>query len=196
MYLLYTISKSLLKIFIIFLFSISYLSPQTKNTKSNEEINRLSRYRLSFGGVTLISEDINYDFQHFFFNLSFRSSGFNRYSSSFKIKLAFELGVNGLIVARENFSKGLDHKVHFVPYTKFGPEARIIKNLHLGVSLGLVFASYTTSYNPLPFAGLNCFYLFEVSNHLYLEFETGFHFTFSPGTFPYLVYLTAGISVL
>jgi hypothetical protein len=188
--------KRALQLFILLLSVPLNIFPQTDSVITNDNNDRLSRYRLSLGTVNLLMADDNYEFRHFFFNVSFRSSGFNKDLSSFKIKFAFEPGVNGLIVAQKNANNEMTYDLFLVPYAKFGPEANIVKNLHLGLSLGLVLGSYKSTFFPLPFAGINCFYLLEIKNNLYLEFETGFHTSFSRGTLPYLVYLTVGISII
>jgi len=169
--------------------------PQTSSNPVKDNSILLSRYRLSLGYVSLLSEDANFEFRHLFFNLSFRSSGFDKASSSFKIKLAFEPGINGLIIAEKDFYNELYFNLYFVPYAKFGPEVRLSKNIFLGGSFGLILASYESSFFPLPFAGLNSFYLIELNENLFIELESGFHTTFSPGKLPYLIYITAGLSL-
>ena len=188
--------KTLLNLTILLLLISTKTFSQTDTVNNTPDVERLSRYRLSLGGVNLLVEDDNYEFRHFFFNVSFRSSGFSKASSSFQIKFAFEPGINGLIIAQKDFNNDLTFNLFFVPYAKFGPEARIIKNLYLGVSLGLSIASYESALGILPFAGVNSYYLLDIGSKLHLEFETGFHTTFSPGNLPYLVYLTVGISLL
>jgi hypothetical protein len=142
-----------------------------------------------------LSEDDNYEFDHFFFNLSFRSSAFEVDSSSVKVGFSFEPGVNGLIIAEKVDNNKLFFDLYFVPYAKFGPEIRLDKNIFLGGSLGLVLVSYESSFFPFPFVGLNSFYLFGLNENLFIELEGGFHTTFSPGRLPYLVYFTAGLSL-
>lgn len=190
------ISKTILQLTILLLLIPNETLPQTDSTISDNNLNRLSRYRLSVGAVNLLIEDNDFEFRHFFFNVSFRSSGFNKASSSFKIKFAFEPGVNGLIIAQKTYNNDMSYELYFVPYAKFGPEARIVKNLHLGLSLGLVLASYESEFFPIPFTGANCYYLLEIKKDFYLEFETGFHTIFSPGKLPYFVYLTVGASII
>jgi len=162
--------------------------------QSNESINPLSRYRISFGYVNLLLEDSDFEFHHPFFNWSFRSSGFDKASSSLSIEFAFEPGINGLIVSKKIFSGGTDFSLFFIPYAKFGPEMRLGKNIFLGISLGLILASYETSFFPFPFFGVNGFYLVELNESLNIEIESGFHSTFSPEKLPLLFYITAGIS--
>ena len=188
--------KTLLNLTILLLLISTKTFSQTDTINNTPDVERLSRYRLSLGGVNLLVEDDNYEFRHFFFNVSFRSSGFSKESSSFKIKFAFEPGINGLIIAQRSINNETEYDLFFVPYAKFGPEARIVKNLQLGISLGIIVASYQSTFGLLPFGGVNCYYLLEIKKNLYLEFETGFHTTYSPGDLPYFLYLTVGISLL
>lgn len=182
--------------FFLILFSSTTFS-QIDSLNTAPEPERLSRYRLSIGYVSLLSQNNNYEFRHFFFNISFRTCGFDKASSSFKVKWALEPGLNGLIISQKGNYSGTDFDLYFVPYAKFGPEARIVKNLHIGMSLGMVAAFYQSSFGLVPFGGLNGYYLLEIENNIFIEFETGFHTTFSPGgNLPYLLYLTVGISLI
>ena len=187
--------KYLFPIFLLILIISNIGASQTSGIQVDDKSILLSRYRLSFGYVDLLSEDDNYEFRHFFFNLSFRSSAFEVDSSSAKVGFAFEPGVNGLIIAEKVDNNKLFFDLYFVPYAKFGPEIRLGKNIFLGGSLGLVLVAYESSFFPLPFAGLNGFYLIELNKNLFIELESGFHTTFSPGKLPYLVYITIGLSL-
>ena len=166
---------------------------QTNDGQINENSNQLSRFRLSLGHVSFLSRDDTFEFRHFFFNLSFRSSGFSRTTDSFNIGWAFEPGVNGLIVSQRYTSRV---NLYFTPYAKFGPEIKLSRDLFLGASLGLVLATYESGFYPLPFFGVNGFYLVELTEHASIELESGFHSTFSPTELPLLFYFTVGVSLM
>ena len=188
--------KTLLNLTILLLLISTKTFSQTDTVNNTPDVERLSRYRLSLGGVNLLIEDDNYEFRHFFFNVSFRSSGFSKESSSFKIKFAFEPGINGLMIAERNSNNILDFDLFIIPYAKLGPEARVVKNLFMGISVGLIFPFLNERFGAYPFAGVNSYYLLDIGNSFHLEFETGFHTTFSGGSLPYFLYLTVGISLI
>ncbi len=188
--------KYILLILFLIIISFNVVISQTNNNHVNDNSTRLSRFRLSFGYVSLLLEDNNSEFRHLFFNLSFRSSGFDKTSPSFKIKFAFEPGINGLVIAQKKFNNESNFYLYFVPYAKFGPEIKLSKNLFFGSSLGIVLAFYESSFFPLPFFGLNGYYLFELNKKFSIEIESGFHTTFSPNKLPYLVYFTIGLSLI
>jgi hypothetical protein len=172
-------------------FSVSF--SQLNSGLEENKLIKLSRYRLSFGYVNLLSEDDNFIFRHPFFNISFRSSGFDRSSSDIKVKIAFEPGINGLIIAGRDFNNSQSYSLYFVPYLKFGPEIRLYKDLFFAGSVGLAFVSYERNFAPLPFIGFNGFYLYELSNRISVEVESGFHTTMG---LPILLYITIGISLI
>ncbi|MBE7477074.1 MAG: hypothetical protein HS131_10135 [Ignavibacteriales bacterium] len=166
--------------------SITFAQENTCIEKDSYQ--RLSRFRLSLGYVDLLS---NYDeFRYPFINLSYRSSGFDRSSYNVKVDLAFELGINTLIITYKHSD---DYNVYFLPYAKFGPEIRLYRNLFIAGCAGLALATYDLNFAPAPFLGLNGFYLFELNNKLSLELESGIHTTFG---WPLLFYITIGISVI
>jgi hypothetical protein len=187
--------KNNIGLLFIFCFMISFTQTvaQIKDDQIHYNSERLSRFRLSLGYVNLLYDDSNFEFRHFFLNLSFRSSGFNRNSDAFKIKFAFEPGVNGLIISNDYAN---DFNLYLTPYAKFGPEIKMGQNLFLGASLGLVLVTFESRFFPLPFLGMNGFYLFELNENFSVELESGFHTTFSPDKLPYLVYISAGISII
>ena len=177
--------------FIINSFSISF--PQSNSDLDDNALEKLSRFRLSFGYVYLLAEDDNFSFRHPFFNLSFRSSSFDRSSSDFKVKIAFEAGINGLIIANKDFNDANNFSFYFLPYAKFGPDIRLYKNLFLAGSAGLALASYESNFAPLPFIGLNGFYLYELNDSFSLELESGIHTSLG---LPVFFYVTIGISLI
>lgn len=187
--------KNKISLLLIFCFIISFgkTMSQVKTDRLHYDSERLSRFRLSLGYVNLIEDDSNFEFSHYFFNLSFRSSGFSKNSDALTVKFAFEPGVNGLIISND-YSH--DCNLYFTPYAKFGPEIKLGQDLFLGVSLGIVLVTYESSFFPLPFLGMNGFYLIELNNNLSVELESGFHTTFSPENLPFLVYISAGISFI
>lgn len=183
------------KTYFIVLFSILFfLENKPVLSQDQTELNdRLSRYRFSLGVIDLLIKDSDFKFNHTFFNWSFRSSGFDKSSSSIKVKFAFEPGLNGLILSKKTLNDGTDFSLYFVPYAKFGPEIRLSKNFFLGASAGLIAIVYDR-FIPLPFFGINNFYLIPLNESLNIEIESGFHSTFSPEKLPLLFYFSAGIS--
>ena len=181
-------------LFLFFIISSSNVSLSQSNSDldSTNDV-KLSRFRLSFGYVNLLAEDDNFTFRHPFFNLSFRSSSFDKSSSDFKIKLSFEPGVNGLLIANKDFNNNLNYSFYFLPYAKFGPEMRLRKNLFLSGSVGLALASYESNFAPLPFIGLNGFYLYELNQKFSIELEGGIHTSIG---LPIFLYVTIGISLI
>lgn len=179
----------LLTYFLFFLFNcLSTSYPQSDTTLEGNHFEKLSRLRLSVGYVDLFGDED--DFAYPFFNLSFRSSGFDRSSSKFMVKLAFEVGINALIISHKN----VDYvDVYFLPYAKFGPDIRLYNNLFIAGSAGLAFATYEGNFAPAPFLGLNGFYLLELNEKFSLELESGIHTTFG---WPLLFYVTIGISLI
>jgi hypothetical protein len=181
-------------LFIFFIISgLTVSSPQSNSDLDSSNFVKLSRFRLSVGYVNLLSEDNNYTFRHPFFNLSFRASGFDRSSSKFKIKIAFELGINGLIIANKDFYNSNNFSFYFLPYAKFGPDIRLDKNIFLAGSVGLALATYENNFAPLPFIGLNGFYLYELNRKFSIELESGIHTSFG---LPLLLYITVGVSLI
>lgn len=173
---------------LFFLFNCLTTSfPQSDTTIEENHSEKLSRLRLSVGYVDLLGDEDEFAFP--FFNLSFRSSGFDRSSSKFMVKLAFELGINTLIIFYENND---DLDVYFLPYAKFGPDIRLYNNLFIAGSAGLAFATYEGNFAPVPFLGLNGFYLVELNEKFSLELESGIHTSFG---WPVLFYVTVGISL-
>jgi hypothetical protein len=179
-------------IFILLFLKSECLFSQSNDEALNENADLLSRYRLSAGYVSLLLDESIFDFHYPFFNFSYRSSGFTKTSSQFQIRFAFEPGVNGLILS--NVDYGTDFTLYFVPYAKYGPEMKLGENLFLGGSFGVIIITYV-KFSPVPFFGLNNFYLIPLSEKFNLEIEGGFHTTFSPDKLPLLFYITAGITV-
>ncbi len=142
------------------------------------------------GYVNLLKQNFDLRFNHYFLNINHRSSNFDETTSPFQVKFAFEPGVNFLFEEEEYSKLGI------LPYMKFGPEMSLIKNMFIGVSAGLVGSVYYDYFVPLPFWGVNSFYLSPVSEHLNIEFEFGFHSSFFFSEPTYLMYFTVGISAL
>jgi len=175
--------------FIFFLFNCLSISfPQSDTSLNDNHFEKLSRLRLSVGYVDLFGDDD--DFGLSFFNLSFRSSGFDRSSSKFMVKLAFEVGINALIISHKHVD---DVDLYFLPYAKFGPDIRLYNNLFIAFSAGLAFATYGGNFAPVPFLGLNGFYLFELNEKFSLELESGIHTSLG---WPLFFYVTVGISLI
>jgi len=179
--------------FVLLFIFIDYSSAQSSLNLEETSMEKLSRFRLSIGYVKLLQEDDDVSFKHPFFNLSYRSSSFDRSSSEFKIKLAFEPGINGLLIANNDFNNKSNYSFYFLPYAKFGPDARLDKNLFLSASLGLALASYESNFAPLPFIGLNGFYLYQLDNNFSIEVEGGVHTSIG---LPLFAYVTVGIALI
>ena len=186
--------KSIYLLFVFFVISSSTIAlPQSNSDLDSSNFVKLSRFRLSIGYVNLFEEDDDISFKHPFFNLSFRSSSFDRSSSKFKVKLAFEPGINGILIADKDFGNQLNYSFYFLPYAKFGPDIRLDKNLFLAGSVGLALASYESNFAPLPFIGLNGFYLYELNQKFSIELESGIHTSIG---LPVFLYVTIGISLI
>jgi len=185
-------STYLLFVFLI-ISSSTFSLPQSNSDLDSSSFTKLSRFRLSVGYVNLFEEDNDISFKHPFFNLSFRSSSFDRSSSMFKVKLAFETGINGILIADKYFGNRLNYNFYFLPYAKFGPDIRLDKILFLAGCAGLALASYESNFAPLPFIGLNGFYLYELNHKFSIELETGIHTSIG---LPVFFYVTIGISLI
>lgn len=157
-----------------------------------EQSSLLSRVKLGFGVVTNLSDEKVFFIKHFFFNFSYRHSDFDKFSSSAKLKGAFELGLNGLILADKDMGV---YAFYPLPYLKGGPELRLSRNSFISASAGLALIYFIGEIEIVPFAGLNGFYLFRLSDKTCIEFETGFHIpAVSIQKTNYLIYISAGIS--
>lgn len=155
----------------------------------------LSRFRISGGFVTVLSEEVTFEINHPFLNISYRSSDFDKFSSSFKLKGAYEVGLNALLIADKTPNTRNAFSLYPLPYVKVGPELRLHKNLFLAVSGGLAFIYFASSFGVIPFTGLNGFYLIRLGEKTCLEFESGFHAPLtSLNKLPFLTYFTVGLS--
>jgi hypothetical protein len=112
-----------------------------------------------------------------FFNLNYRATQLLKYENTVQFSFAFEAGVN--------LVSGL-----FPLYAKAGPELEIINNLILAGNIGYIGILIY----PVPFYGVNGFYLIQLSKNINLEIEGGFHSSFWVVTEP-LYYLSLGISL-
>jgi hypothetical protein len=145
------------------------------NSQSFEESKTLSRLKLSGGYFVGEYSEVGEDSP--FLNFNYRGTQINKHNKNFEVGLSFEAGIN--------FIKGL-----FPVYVKAGPEARIIDNLIVGANGGFIGMFIY----PISFYGFNSFYLFEISNNIYLELESGFHSPFT-GDFSPIYYLNIGLSI-
>lgn len=157
-----------------------------------EQSSLLSRVKLGLGAVTNLSDEKVFFIKHPFFNISYRFSAFDKFSSTVKLKGAFELGLNGLILADKEIGV---YAFYPLLYLKGGPELRLSRNAFISSSAGLAFIYFIGEIGIIPFAGLNGFYLIRLSDKTYIEFETGFHIpAVSFQKTNYLTYISAGIS--
>lgn len=134
----------------------------------------LSRLKLSCGYIIGKNSEAAEDSP--FLNFDYRATELNSLPDQFDFGFAAEAGVN--------FLNGF-----FPFYLKAGPEIVLVKNIIASINIGYsgIFVY------PVPFYGLNSFYLLALSNSIYLEFESGFHFFFEK--YNKLFYFNAGISV-
>jgi hypothetical protein len=112
-----------------------------------------------------------------FLNFNYHAAELNKSHDQFDFGFAAEAGVyitNGF----------------FPFYLKAGPEIVIIKNLIAGINIGYLGIFVY----PVLYYGFNSFYLLELSNSIYLEFESGFHSSFTEKNTP-VFYFNAGFSV-
>ncbi len=128
-------------------------------------------------------------FMNMFFNVNYRTSEFDPFTKPFRVKWAFEIGVNGAFPIEHNLESGA-----IIPYAKTGPEMSLIKNLFIGGSLGLA-STLPVYFAVVPFAGVNSYYLLPINRNLFVEFEFGYHTTFVVEKPPYLIYFASGIAI-
>jgi hypothetical protein len=178
--------KSFLILFIGCIFSQSF------SQDYQDQSVLLSRYKIGVGIVKNLSDENDFKIDRPFMNVSYRTSGFDKYSSSTRLKGAFEAGVSGLFLTDE---KEELYALYPLPYAKVGPELRLYRNTFLAANAGLAFIYFLGSWSVIPFAGLNGFYLIRLSNKICIELETGFHIpAASLDHIIYLTYFTVGIS--
>lgn len=145
------------------------------DSQSVDKSKTLSRLKLStgyFGG-----KYIDLGENTFFLNFNYRASQLLTYEDNPQFGFAFEAGTN-------YFSGG------FPLYAKAGPELEVVKNFILAANVG--YNGILLS--PFPFYGINIFYLIDISRNLNIEFESGFHSSFTIETDP-LFYISFGLSI-
>jgi len=162
-------------IIIIFIVTTNIFSQIDLDSQNVETNKTLSRLKLSGGYFIGKYSEVGEDFP--FLNFNFRATQLNKISNQFDVGLALEAGVN--------FTGGL-----FPLYAKAGPEIKVIDNIIVGANLGYLGIFIY----PIPFYGLNAFYLFEISKNIFIELESGFHSSFTEKNAP-IVYINFGISV-
>ena len=179
-----------IKSFLIFFIGCTFIQAFSQDYQDQSIL--LSRLKIGVGIVTNLSTENNFKINRPFINISYRTSGFDKFSSSVKLKGALEAGVNGLFLTDEK--EGV-YALYPLPYAKVGPELRLYRNTFLAANAGLAFIYFLGSLGVVPFAGLNGFYLIRLSNKICIEFETGFHIPApSLNHVIYLTYFTIGIS--
>ncbi len=173
------------KILLAQLDSLTYESPE----------NTFARHRIFIGFADLLPHYQDDENRALFFNYSYRTSPFNKANGKIQVKSSFERGLN--IVFQTQWEKKWESIGLIIPYIKFGPEIYFGKNIFLsgnvGLALALIYGFYVPIV-PLPFAGLNAFYLIDLSEDTSLEFESGFHTFVGPEKAPFLFYFNVGIS--
>ncbi len=92
--------------------------PQTDTDKSF----LLSRTRISGGFVTVLSDESTYEIDFPFLNISYRSSAFDKFSSSLKLKGSFEIGLNALLIADKTPNTKNNFTLFPLPYLKAGKQ--------------------------------------------------------------------------
>lgn len=175
---------------VFFCFFIIYPIFSQENLASlKENENNLTRNRTQLGYSTIVRQNDKLELKNVFINLNHRTSGFNSFTKPFTVEWAFEPGINFLYIDDIDIN-GLG----IVPYVKAGPEMILSRNLFLGGNIGLG-ASLTNYFFIWPFVGVNIYYLIPLDKTLFLEFETGFHTTYTKDYTPYVIYLAVGISI-
>lgn len=176
---------------IIIILTSVLIFPQTTEDRAY----LLSRVKISGGFVTVLSEERNFDIDYPFLNLSYRSSGFDKFSSSLKLKGAYEVGLNALLIADKTPASRNAFALFPLPYFKVGPELRLYRNIFLAANGGLAIIPFPASLGAIPFIGVNTFYLVRFGDSTCIEFETGFHMPIiNFSNTAYLTYLTVGIA--
>ncbi|HRN70861.1 MAG TPA: hypothetical protein PLS49_06810 [Candidatus Woesebacteria bacterium] len=173
---------------IYFLFS-ACIFPQDDSNFLRENENKLSRSRILFGYSSVIQHKEEPNLKNIFINVNHRFSNFNSFTKPFRVKWAFEVGVNGLNIKDEDIDG-----VAIIPYVKTGPEMSLSKNLFIGGSFGIA-ASVLSYFAIFPYAGVNTYYLLPVDDNIFLEFEVGYHTTFFLEKTPYLIYFSTGVAI-
>ena len=156
--------------------------------------NTFSRNRIILGYVELLSHYPEDENKAFFLNCSYRSSSLNKASKLFKMDFALETGLN--FAFQSQFDRKWKSTNIIIPYGKFGPEIYLGKNILFAGSAGLatILAEGPFYAYPVPFAGLNSFYLIDLSRNFSIELECGFHTFLGPDNPPFWGYLNVGIS--
>lgn len=179
---------------IVLIISTSEIYSQSIPDSLSSPLHTFSRTRILVGITSLQPDNTDVNFSHPFLNINYRSSSLGSFSRTFKANFAFEPGVNFLFITEQT---GNEIIPFVVPYAKVSPEIYLGNNILLSLSGGLSFLLlFQSEFYPFPFAGLNCFYLIDFSEKVYLEFECGFHTTFTNGTTaPYLFYFDVGLAI-
>ncbi len=167
--------KKIIFIVPVFFFSSNIFSLETSDSVTASESKTLSRLKLS-GGYFIGKYSEAWEDSPFL-NFNYHAAELNKTHDQFDFGFAAEAGVyinNGF----------------FPFYLKAGPEIVIIKNLIAGINIGYLGIFVY----PVPYYGLNSFYLLELSNSIYMEFESGFHSSFTEKNTP-VFYFNAGFSV-
>ena len=184
------IISKLKRIFLTPLFVVASfvcVNAQTSEDATTQDTIKLSRTTLASGYALLVTKDDKSHFNTAFINVHLRANGFNEFTKIYAVGWSLEPGVNVLVPINNNTPP--------IPmiYVKTGPEFKVSNKLYFAMSAGVNVLIWDRTGFPLPFCGLNIFYLSNIFKKEFLEFETGFHTTipFSPAL---LFYITLGIS--
>lgn len=169
---------------------ISYNKAFAQDVQDNSVL--LSRIKIGIGIVQNLSKEKDFELNLPFLNISYRSSGFDKFSSTFKLKAAYEMGISGLIISD---NREFITTLYPLPFAKFGPELRLYRNTFIAANIGLAYLFLGTG-DIIPFIGINGFYLFRLGDNTCVELETGFHIPHkSVSKVSNLTYITIGISL-
>ena len=165
------------------------VSAQTSEDTATQDTIKLRRTTLATGYVSLSPWEHEINYNSAFFNIHLRGTRFNEYTEAFKVAWSFEPGINILIPLK---GKAYSYPM---PYFKTGPEMKISDKVYAATTIGINTIIYEGGFFPIPFTGLNIFYLSDISTKRVWELETGFHTTI-PFSAAFLFYITIGISFL
>jgi hypothetical protein len=166
---------------------ISYANAKLMEDITTQDTIKLSRTTLAAGYALLVTEDDNSHFNTAFLNVHLRANGFNEFTKLYAVSWSLEPGLNILVPINNNTPP--------IPmiYVKTGPEFKVSNNVYFAMSAGINVLVWARAGFPLPFCGLNIFYLTDFFKKEFFEFETGFHTTI-PFTSALLFYITLGMA--
>lgn len=170
-------------LFLILIVCSKNFSQQDLEVIDDNNLNTLTRNKLSVGFVKIIEGQYEPALDKDFINISRRVTKLNSFSKPLKIELGFEGGVNLI-----------PEPLLLIPYAKTAVELNLIKYLTLSGNLGLG-ASLIQYQAVFLFWGFNSNYLIPINKDLFIEFEIGFNSPIISKDSPYLVYFSTGIAI-